>query len=70
MARFVHRAECSAGVLLHRSQVVRVPVGYEQLWPQLDGSLTLRHIERQYGSAVVDWVGALHREGMVAWSSN
>jgi radical SAM protein with 4Fe4S-binding SPASM domain len=70
MARFVHRAEGSAGVLLHRGQVVRVPVGYERLWPQLDGSLTLRHIERQYGSAAVDWVGALHREGLIAWSSN
>jgi radical SAM protein with 4Fe4S-binding SPASM domain len=64
----IRRFESGVEVLLHRSQVVAVPTGYDHLAQKLDGSLTLRQIKRQYGSAAVDWIGALHREGMVAWA--
>jgi radical SAM protein with 4Fe4S-binding SPASM domain len=70
LGEFTRRFESGVEVLLHRSQVVPVPAGYERLAPKLDGSLTLRQIERQYGSAAVNWVGALHQEGVVAWASN
>jgi AdoMet-dependent heme synthase len=68
VGEFIRRSETDVEVLIHRSQVVPVPTGYAPLVPKLNGSLTLRQIEQQYGSGAVDWVGALHREGMVAWS--
>jgi radical SAM protein with 4Fe4S-binding SPASM domain len=67
--RFMRRFEGGVDVLLHRSLVVPVPAGYERWVSNLDGSLTLRQIERQYGSAAVDWIGVLHHEHMVTWVS-
>jgi len=70
VGQFVRRFESGVGVLLHKSLVVPVPAICDSLIPRLDGSLTLRQIERQYGSVAVDWIGALHQEGMVAWAAN
>jgi radical SAM protein with 4Fe4S-binding SPASM domain len=68
--QFIHRFESGVSVLLHKSLVVPVPAGCDSLIPRLDGSMTLRQIERQYGSIAVDWIGALRQEGMVAWVAN
>ena len=65
VGHFAHRFESGVDLLLYRSQVVPVPAGCDRLWPRLDGSLTLRQVERQYGHAAVDWVGALYQGGMV-----
>ena len=69
VGRFTHRFEGGVGVLLCKSTVVPVPPGCDGVIPKLDGSMTLRQIGRQYGGAAVDWVGALHQEGMVTWVS-
>ena len=63
-----HRVEGGVGLLIHKSQVAAVPTGCEGLWPRLDGSLTLRQIERQYGDAALEWVGALYQREMVTWA--
>lgn len=68
VGQFARRIEGGVPVLLQKGRVVPVPVGCDGLVPRLDGSLTLQRIERRYGSAAVDWVGALHREGLVTWS--
>ncbi len=68
--RFIRRFESGVDLLLHKSLVVSVPAGCDRLVPKLDGSLTLRQIERQYGSVAVDWVGALRQDGMVTWASS
>jgi radical SAM protein with 4Fe4S-binding SPASM domain len=65
VGRFIRRPEKDVDVLLHKSQALPVPAGYEPLVPKLDGSLTLRQIEGLYGRAAVDWVGALYYEGIV-----
>jgi radical SAM protein with 4Fe4S-binding SPASM domain len=65
--RFTRRFEGGVDVLLHKSLVVSVPAGCDRLVPRLDGSLTLRQIERRYGSTAVGWIGTLHREAVVAW---
>ncbi len=70
LGKFTRRLESGVDVLLHRSQIVPVPAGYDRLAPKLDGSLTLRQIERQYGSVAVDWAGVLYREGLVTWALN
>ena len=70
VGQFVHRFESGVDVLLHKSLVVPVPGGCDRLVPDLNGSLTLRQVERQYGSVAVDWVGALHQQGMVTWVSS
>jgi radical SAM protein with 4Fe4S-binding SPASM domain len=67
--QFTCRLEGGIPVLLHKSRVIPLPTGYERQVPHLDGSLTLRHIERRYGHAVVDWIGALHQQGLVTWSA-
>jgi radical SAM protein with 4Fe4S-binding SPASM domain len=64
---FVLRLENEAIVLIQQSQAVRIPVGCDQLVSDLDGSLTLREINRQYGNVGVDWIGSLYEEGMVRW---
>jgi radical SAM protein with 4Fe4S-binding SPASM domain len=66
--QFVWRPEKDPSVLLHKGQVLTVPTGYDHLLPKLDGSLTLRQIEGQFGPAAVDWVGTLYRAGMVSWA--
>jgi hypothetical protein len=68
VGQFVHRFESDVHVLLRKSQVVPVPADLDGLVPKLDGSLTLRQIERQYGSVAVDWIGALYQESMVMWA--
>lgn len=68
VGQFVRRFESDVHVLLRKSQVVPVPANLDGLVPKLDGSLTLRQIERQYGSVAVDWIGALHQESMVTWA--
>lgn len=69
VGQFIRRSESGVDVLLRKSQVVPIPTGCDRLAPQLDGSLTLRQIERQYGSDAVDWVGALYQESMVTWAA-
>ncbi len=69
VGQFTRRREGQVDVLLHKSQVLSVPASLSELTPRLDGSLTLRQIEREYGSAGLDWVGALYREKMVSWAS-
>ena len=69
VGQFTRRSEGEVDVLLRKSQVVPVPANLGGLAPRLDGSLTLRQVEREYGGAGVDWVGALYREGMVGWAS-
>ena len=66
---FIHRFESGVEVLLRQGKVVTVPAGCDQLVPKLDGALTLRQVERQYGGAAVDWIGALYQEGIVVWAS-
>lgn len=70
VGQFVRRFESGVDVLLHKSQVIPVPAGCDQLVPRLDGALTLRQIERQYGHVAVDWIGALCQESMVTWASS
>jgi radical SAM protein with 4Fe4S-binding SPASM domain len=67
VGEFALRQENDATVLIRKSQVVTVPVVCDQLVSDLNGSLTLREINRQYGNVGVDWIGALHQEGMVRW---
>jgi hypothetical protein len=66
---FILRSETDATVLIHAGRVATVPIGCEQLVAELDGSLTLREVERRYGDVGVNWIGALHQEGMVRWAS-
>jgi radical SAM protein with 4Fe4S-binding SPASM domain len=68
--QFIRRSEGSGEVLIRRSQVVSVPADCGQLVPELDGSLTLGQIERRYGQAAVDWIGALYQERLVTWISS
>ncbi len=65
--KFARRVAGSVDVLISKGQVVSVPADCKPLVSQLDGSLTLGQIERRYGHAAVNWVGALHQERMVAW---
>jgi len=67
MGQFTHRSADGGDVLVFKGQVASTPAGCEQLAPKLDGSLTLGQIERQYGNAAVDWIGALYQEHMVTW---
>lgn len=67
VGRFARRFESGVEVLVHKSQVATVPAACEPLTPRLDGSLTLRQIERHYGGVALDWVGTLYQEGMVTW---
>jgi hypothetical protein len=69
VGQFTRRSEGEVDVLLHKSQVLPVPAGLSGLTPRLDGSLTLRQVEQEYGSAGVDWVGVLYQEKMVTWAS-
>jgi hypothetical protein len=69
VGQFTRRSEGEVDVLLHKSQVLPVPTGLSGLTPRLDGSLTLRQVEQEYGSAGVDWVGVLYQEKMVTWAS-
>ncbi len=39
---------------------------YDRLAPKLDGSLTLRQIERQYGNVAVDWRRCFQAGGQCA----
>ncbi|MCP4542529.1 MAG: radical SAM protein [Chloroflexi bacterium] len=70
MGKFTHRVESSGDVLIIKGQVVSVPADCKPLVPQLDGSLTLGQIERRYGHAAVNWIGALFQESMVTWVSS
>ena len=67
VGQFIHRFEGDVGVLVHKGQAAPVPPGCAALWPKLDGSLTLRQIEGQYGDLALDWVGALYEQEMVTW---
>ena len=67
VSRFTHRLESGVEVLIRKGQVMTVPDSCEPLLAKLDGSLTLRQIERQYGPVALDWVGALYQQGMVTW---
>jgi radical SAM protein with 4Fe4S-binding SPASM domain len=67
--KFLRRLEHGATVLIHQGRVVAVPTGCDSLLSRLDGSLTPREVNRQYGHVAVDWIGALHQEGMVRWVS-
>lgn len=69
LGSFVRRSEGSLDVVLSQNTVVPVPPACISLASRLDGSLTLRQIEGQYGPTALDWVGSLHQEGMVAWAS-
>jgi radical SAM protein with 4Fe4S-binding SPASM domain len=68
VGQFIHRFEGDVGVLVHKGQAAPVPPGCAALWPKLDGSLTLRQIEGQYGDLALDWVGALYEQEMVTWA--
>lgn len=68
--KFTRRVEDGSDVLVVKGQIVSVPADCKQLVPQLDGSLTLGQIERQYGHTAVNWVGALYQERMVVWTSS
>jgi radical SAM protein with 4Fe4S-binding SPASM domain len=68
--KFTRQVESGGEVLITKGRVVAVPADCEQLALKLDGSLTLRQIERRYGNAAVDWIGALYQEHMVAWASS
>jgi len=69
VGRFIHRFEGSIEVLLHKGMVVSVPSDCHGVIPKLDGSLTLRQVQRRYGSSAVNWIGVLHQEGLVTWAS-
>ncbi len=64
---FARRDEPGMTVLLNKGAAM--PVAEARLpWLRwLDGALTLRQIQGQGGAAAVDWIGALHQEGMIAW---
>jgi radical SAM protein with 4Fe4S-binding SPASM domain len=68
LGRFVVRPEEGVPVLVRKSQVVPLPARYERLASQLDGSLTLRQLATQHGSAALDWVGVLYQHDMVRWA--
>ena len=69
VGRFIHRFEGSIEVLLHKGMVVSVPSDCHGVIPKLDGSLTLRQIQRRYGRSAVDWIGTLHQEDLVTWAT-
>jgi radical SAM protein with 4Fe4S-binding SPASM domain len=69
VGEFALRQEKGATVLIRKSQVVAVPFACDQLVSDLNGSLTLREVNHRYGHVGVDWIGALHQEGMVRWAS-
>ena len=66
---FILRLENDTTVLIHEGRVVTAPTGCERLVSELDGSLTLREVDHRYGDVGIDWIGALHQEGMVKWAS-
>lgn len=66
---FVRHAERDNDMLLHKGQVMPIPTNCDQVVSALDGTLTLQQIKQQYGNKALDWVGALHQEGMVHWAT-
>ena len=67
-AAFHHRIVESVETVSSRGQVAIVPEHLTTLVSKLDGSMTLRQIQEQYGSAALNWIGALYQEGMVTWA--
>ena len=70
IAAWDDRGRDEQGVLLSKGVALPVPPDYASLLSRLDGAWTLRRIEREYDHAALNWVGALYREGLVAWASN
>ncbi|MBN1934219.1 MAG: radical SAM protein [Anaerolineae bacterium] len=64
---FVRCDEPETIVLLNKGAAVPVSAARLPWLDRLDGALTLRQIQGQCGTAAVDWIGALHQEGMIAW---
>jgi pyrroloquinoline quinone biosynthesis protein E len=62
---FVVRNERQGKVLIHGDSVVPVPEACVPVLTGLDGTLSLRQIQRQYGDAALQWVGGLYAQGMV-----
>jgi radical SAM protein with 4Fe4S-binding SPASM domain len=63
--RFVVRDERQGKVLIHGDHVVPVPEACVPVLAGLDGTLSLRQIQRQYGNTALQWVGGLYAQGMV-----
>lgn len=68
LASFARQQAGETAVLLNRGTVVAVPATYWPLLDRLDGSLSLQDIHTCYGPAAVEWIGVLHRDGMVDWA--
>ncbi len=62
---FVVRNERQGKVLIHGDRVVSVPEACVPVLVSLDGTLSLRQIQRRYGEAALQWVGALYVQEMV-----
>lgn len=67
VAQFARRDEWGQVLLIHKNLVAVAPPSLYALLSQLNGMLTLRQIQQDFGDAAVDWVGSLAEVGLVAW---